>query len=108
MLDSKKPIRCQRGLTEMVIVLLIVMGISVRSELVFAQEKASSHYTLTIHYPDGKTKTLNQVISHRIISEEGAVFLSVILKDGRRFLISVNDREFEFSKELSQILEAQE
>ena len=68
------------------------------------QEPVSDQYTLTIHYPDGRARTLTGVESHRLFSEDGATFLSVILADGRRFLISVEGREFEFSSELSEIL----
>jgi len=71
-------------------------------------KEVPSSYTLTIHYADGATKTLPDVESHQLISEKGAVFLSVILKDGRRFLFSTQNRDFEFSHELGHILAANE
>ena len=49
-----------------------------------ATAAAPSGYALTVHYPDGVTKKWPNVESHQIVSEKGAVFLSVILKDGRR------------------------
>ena len=91
----------------LVSVLLVAIGVFLQVERGYAQEKLPETYTLTIHYPDGRMKTLEEVAFHKLIHEENTTFMSVILKDGRRFLISVNDRDFEFSKELNQILEAE-
>ncbi len=87
--------------------MLVVIGIFMEVEGVRAQEKIPETYTLTIHYSDGKMKKIEEVLTHQLISEKDRVFLSLILKDGRRFLITVNDQEFEFSKELSRIIEAE-
>ena len=64
-------------------------------------------YTLTIRYPSGKDRVVPEVISHKLISEKNSVLMSVILKNGARLLLSIHDREFEFSPELSRILEAE-
>ena len=92
----------------LMIALLVGIGVFLEVERVWAQEKIPESYTLTIHYPDGRRKIIEKVIFHKLIYEENTTFMSVILKDGRRFLLSVNDREFEFSKELSQIIEAED
>jgi len=86
---------------------LVGLGVMVGGTWVGAQEPVPDQYTLTIHYPGGQQKTLKGVESHQLISEKGATFLSVILKDGRRFLFSVEGREFEFSPEMGQILQAE-
>lgn len=92
----------------LIITLLVGISVFLKPDPVCAHaQKTSESYTLTIHYPDGKMKRLEGVLSHKLISEKDTVFLSLILKDGRRFLISVHDREFEFSPELSLILEAE-
>ena len=87
--------------------ILLVMSLFLNVERACAQEKKSETYALTIHYADGKMKKFEELFNHQLVSEKDKVFLSLILKDGRRFLIAVNDQEFEFSKELSQIIEAE-
>ena len=87
--------------------LLVAIGVFLQVERGYAQEKLPETYTLTIHYPDGRMKTLEEVAFHKLIHEENTTFMSVILKDGRRFLFTVQDRDFEFSKELNQIIEAE-
>ena len=92
------------------IVVLVAGGAGLgqgRSEAHELKEVPAS-YSLTVHYADGTTKTLRDVESHQLISEKGAAFMSVILKDGRRFLFSVQNRDFEFSHELSHIIAANE
>ena len=91
----------------LVSVLLVAIGVFLQVERGYAQEKPPETYTLTIHYPDGRMKTLEEVAFHKLIHEENTTFMSVILKDGRRFLFTVQDRDFEFSPELSRILEAE-
>ena len=87
--------------------MLVAIGVFLQVERGYAQEKLPETYTLTIHYPDGRMKTLEEVAFHKLIHEENTTFMSVILKDGRRFLFTVQDRDFEFSKELNQIIEAE-
>ena len=87
--------------------MLLVMSLFLNIEGARAQEKIPETYALTIHYADGKMKKFEEVLTHQLISEKDRVFLSFILKDGRRFLITVNEQEFEFSKELSRIIEAE-
>ena len=87
--------------------MFVVIGMFLKVEGLHAQEKIPETYALTIHYSDGKMKKFEELLTHQLISEKDRVFLSFILKDGRRFLITVNEQEFEFSKELSQIIEAE-
>ena len=68
-------------------------------------EVVPESYTLTITYPTGGVRTLEDVVSHALVPEDNPIFLSVVVEDGRRFLIGVRDRDFEFSQELDQILQ---
>jgi len=67
----------------LVSVWLVGFGVAVGGAQAWAQELVPDQYTMTIHYPDGRMNTLTGVESHQLISEKGATFLSVILKDGR-------------------------
>ena len=90
--------------------MLVVAGVLLMQGGAAAHETAEvpASYTLTVYYPDGTTKTLHEVESHQLLTEQGVGLLSVILKDGRRFLFSVQNRDFEFSHELSHIIAAAE
>ena len=70
------------------------------------RSKVSETYTLSIRYPNGKMRSVSEVISHKLTSEKNTVFMSVNLKNGARLLLSAHDRDFEFSPELSLIMEA--
>ena len=96
-------------LRKIVFTALIVMSgaFLLVSEISAQEDEAGQTYSLSVHYSTGKVKRLDRVISHELIREEDITFMSVILKDGRRFLFTVNDRDFEFSKELSQIIETE-
>ena len=85
---------------------LVGLSVVLGGARVSAKDPLPDQYSLTIHYPDGRMNTLTGVESHQLVSEKGVTFLSVILKDGRRFLLSVEDREFEFSSELGQIIQS--
>lgn len=88
--------------------LVVISGVFLPiSEIAAQEEEEGQTYSLSVHYSTGKVKRLDRVISHELIREEDITFMSVILKDGRRFLFTVNDRDFEFSKELSQIIETE-
>ena len=97
-------------LRKIVFMALIVMlgAFLLVSEIRAQEEEAGQTYSLNVHYSTGKVKRLEQVISHQLIKEENITFMSIILKDGRRFLFTVQDRDFEFSPELSRIIEAKE
>ncbi|MBC8394935.1 MAG: hypothetical protein H8E17_20490 [Deltaproteobacteria bacterium] len=62
--------------------LLVAISVFLQVEGGYAQEKPPETYTLTIHYPDGRMKTLEEVAFHKLIHEENTAFMSVILKDG--------------------------
>lgn len=96
-------------LRKIVFMALIVMsGAFLLVSEITAQEEEGRTYSLSVHYSTGKVNRLDEVTSHKLIREENTTFMSVILKDGRRFLFTVDDRDFEFSKELSQIIEREE
>ena len=66
----------------------------------------SSWWTPPAQYDaHGDMKVWSGVVSHKLLSDGDMLFLSLILSDGRRILLSVAGRDFEFSAELSHILE---
>ena len=80
------------------------------AQTVSAQESGDlpDSYSLTVRNADGTTRQFDEVTAHMLIPEDDPAFLSVLLKNGRRFLLSIDNRDFEFSEELSLIMEAGE
>lgn len=73
----------------------------------FSEEDQSipESYTVTITSAAGEHKVIPDIVSHGLVPEENPIFLSVLVKGGRRLLISVRDRDFEFSEELDRIIQ---
>ena len=72
--------------------------------LAFCQESLT--YSVTIRSCGNETKTIEGVTSHSVILDNKV--MSIRRKDGRRYLFSMEGKDFEFSHELDLILEKQE
>jgi hypothetical protein len=62
-------------------------------------------YSIKIHYPSGQSRIINNAVNHRLDYEKNVSFMTILVKDGRRFFITIGNKDFEFSNELKDILE---
>lgn len=86
---------------------LIVFFNFVVGPAAFSEEEQTipESYTVTITSAAGEHKVISDIVSHGLVPEDNPIFLSVLVKGGRRLLLAVRGRDFEFSEELDRIIQ---